>query len=378
MSDKGNKQGKRKQRVDPKREGVCFPVGETLSNLPGDYPEFLALMVETIASRRMTALQKVNVEQILLYWHLGKKILTKQQEAGWGAKVIDRLSQDLKKQLPALSGFSPRNLKYMAKFAASWPDFEIVQRTVAQLPWRSNCALLDKVKEPNARVWYAREALKQGWSRDMLVVHIDSNEFDRRGKAINNFPETLPPVQSDMATQLFKDPYLFDFIGLDAPKREAELENRLLQHLEEFLVELGQGFAFVGRQVHLELGNQDFYADLLFYHLKMRCYVVVELKTGSFKAEFVSKIHLYQAVIDDQMRHDNDQPTIGLLLVKEKNNLVVEYALSGYNKPIGVANWQQALTRQLPEDLRSSLPTIEELETELSAVLEASNHDKQD
>ena len=179
-----------------------------------------------------------------------------------------------------------------------------------------------------------------------------------------------------MATQLFKDPYLFDFIGMDTPKRETELEKRLLEHVEQFLLELGQGFAFVGRQVHLELGEQDFYADLLFYHLKMRCYVVVELKTGTFKPEFVSQVHLYQAVIDDQMRHDTDQPTIGLLLVKEKNNLVVEYALSGYNNPIGVANWQQTLTRELPEDLRASLPTIEELESELSGVLEVAENDE--
>ena len=376
MSDKDHKHEQRKERVPSKRDGVCFPVGESLCNLPGDYPDFLTRMIDIIAGRRVTALQKVNVEQILLYWQLGQRILIKQQQAGWGAKVIDRLSQDLKKQLPALSGFSPRNLKYMTKFAASWPDAEIVQRTVAQLPWRSNCALLDKVKEQNVRLWYAQEALERGWSRDMLVFHIDNNEFGRRGKSINNFPETLPPVQSDMAVQLFKDPYLFDFIGLDTPKREAELEKRLQEHLEQFLVELGQGFAFVGRQVHLELGNQDFYADLLFYHLKMRCYVVVELKIGAFKPEHVSQLHLYQAVIDDQMRHDTDQPTIGLLLVKEKNNLVVEYALSGYNNPIGVANWQQTMTQQLPEGLQSSLPTIEELEQELSAVLEASSHDE--
>ena len=373
--NKDNKRGKRKQRTGASRDGVCFPVAETLNNLPDDYPDFLSRTIEIIATRRVTALHKVNVEQILLYWQLGQHILTRQKEAGWGAKVIDRLSKDLKKQLPAISGFSPRNLKYMAKFAASWPDSEIVQRTVAQLPWRSNCALLDKVSDPNARLWYARETLEQGWSRDMLVVHIDSDEFGRRGKSVNNFPRTLPPFQSDMANQLFKDPYLFDFIGMDKPRREADLEKRLLEHVERFLVELGQGFAFVGRQVHLELGDQDFYADLLFYHLKMRCYVVVELKAGAFRPEFISQVHLYQAVIDDQMRHDTDQPTIGLLLVKEKNNLIVEYALSGYNKPIGVANWEQSLTRELPEELRSSLPTIEELESELATVLEKADPD---
>jgi len=371
MNDESsNKTDERKQRTTPKREGVSFPVADSLHHFPADYPDFLEGIVNTIDKQRTVAIHKVNIELLVLYWQLGQQILSKQQQEGWGAKVIDRLSHDLKKQFPALSGFSPRNLKYMAKFAANWPDFAIVQRTVAQLPWRSNCALLDKVKQADARLWYAKQALQQGWSRDMLVIHIDNNDFERVGQSINNFSDTLPPVKSDMALQSFKDPYLFDFIGLDTPKREAELENRLIEHLEHFLVELGQGFAFVGRQVHLELGDQDFYADLLFYHLKMRCYVVVELKMGQFKPEFVSQIHLYQSVIDDQLRHETDQLTIGLLLVKGKNDLVVEYTLSGHKNPIGVANWQQELTNNLPEELKSSLPSIEELEQELSSFVQ--------
>lgn len=370
MTDKNTPSDERKLRTPKKRDDVVFPVAETLTKLPSDYPSFLTEIINVIDKQRVTAVQKVNIEQLIMYWHLGQQILSKQKQEGWGAKVIDRLAHDLKQQFPALSGFSPRNLKYMAKFYEVWPDYEIMQRTVAQLPWRSNCALIDKVKNNDARLWYAMKALENGWSRDILVVHIENNDFKRTGSSINNFGEALPPIKSDMAIQSFKDPYIFDFIGLDAPKREAELENRLLDHLEHFLIELGQGFAFVGRQVHLELGEQDFYADLLFYHLKMRCYVVVELKMGQFKPEFVSQIHLYQAVIDDQLRHDTDQKTIGLLLVKDKDELVVEYALSGYKNPIGVASWEQKLTQSLPTDLKSSLPSIEEIEHEISSITE--------
>ena len=365
----------RKQRNGKKREGVVFPIAESLNNLPQAYSSFLVEVLALISKRRQQAIMRVNVEQNLLYWQLGHHIAQKQQQEGWGAKVIDRLSYDMKEKFPMLKGFSPRNLKYMVKFSQVWPDLEFVQRSVAQLPWGSNCVLLDKVKSQDALLWYAKQALEQGWGRDMLAFRIDSNEFERTGKSINNFPVALPPNDSDMAAQSFKDPYLFDFIGMDIPRRETELEHRLLAHLEHFLLELGQGFAFVGRQVHLELGDQDFYVDLLFYHLKMRCYVVVELKNSKFKPEHISQLNLYQTVIDQHMRHENDNATIGLLLVKDKNDLVVEYSLADFNKPVSVARWEQQIKQALPQEIESNLPSIEDLEKEINFLI---GNDKND
>jgi len=263
---------------------------------------------------------------------------------GWGAKVIDRLSHDLKGAFPDMGGFSPRNLKYMRKFAESWPDRSIVQRTVAQIPWRSNLALLDKLQDNETRLWYAQKTIEYGWGKDMLAIQIDSRRHEREGKAINNFPVALPPIDSDMAQQVFKDPYVFDFLGTADLRREAELERKLVDHIQQFLLELGQGFAFVGRQVHLEVGDSDFYVDLLFYHLKLRCYVVVELKVTKFDPGYVSKLNMYLNIVDDLLKHPDDKPSIGLLLVKEKNQTIVEYSLAGFRKPIGVAQWQREIT----------------------------------
>jgi predicted nuclease of restriction endonuclease-like (RecB) superfamily len=361
MSDKQQ----RKQRGESSNPAVMMPTPTTLSDLPANYPALLDSLRKLVGNERLRIVQRANQQMILLYWQIGQEILQQQQQEGWGAKVIDRLAYDLKQAFPEMSGFSPRNLKYMRKFAENWDDRELVQRTVALISWRSNIVLLDKLHCSNERLWYASRTLEYGWSRDILYFQIENRLHLRQGQSQNNFPATLPPEQSDMAVQLFKDPYLFDFLGTDAPRREAELEQQLIHHLEKFLVELGQGFAFVGRQVHLEVGDEDFYADLLFYHLKLRCYVVVELKMGKFTAGFVSQLQMYQTIIDEQLRHPDDQPTIGLLLVKEKNNLIVEYALASYNKPIGVAEWQQQLTRTLPEELKTSLPSIEEIEREL-------------
>jgi predicted nuclease of restriction endonuclease-like (RecB) superfamily len=240
-----------------------------------------------------------------------------------------------------------------------------VQQGVAQLPWRSIIALIDKLKDNESRLLYAREAVKNGWSSNMLQIHIESQSLKRLGKSVNNFEVALPPVQSDMAVQIFKDPYLFDFLGTDILRRELDVEKKLTEHMEKFLLELGQGFAFVGRQVHLEVGNHDFYIDLLFYHLQLRCYVVIELKACEFNPEFVGQLSMYQNVVDDILKYPDDKPTIGLLLVKGKNKTVVEYSLAGYTHPIGVADWQDKLTKELPDDLKSSLPTIEEIEKEI-------------
>ncbi len=253
----------------------------------------------------------------------------------------------------------------MRKFAETWTDIALVQRTVALIPWRSNITLLDKLNDQKLRLWYAQKTIENGFGKDMLIFQIDTKLHEREGKSTNNFSVAMPPMQSDLTSQIFKDPYIFDFLGTSDSRLEAELEQKLIDHIQKFLLELGQGFAFVGRQVHLELGNQDFYIDLLFYHLKLRCYVVVELKAGDFQAEYVSKLNLYLNVVNDTLRHAEDKPSIGLLLVKSKNKIVVEYALAGFTNPIGIANWEKQIINALPDNLKGSLPSIEEIEKEL-------------
>lgn len=302
---------------------------------------------------------------ICMYWRIGNIILKMQDDEGWGTKVIDRISKDIKDTFPDMKGFSPRNIKYMRKFAEEWTDFQFVQQVAAQIPWRSNLVLLDKLKNSEERIWYANRALEYGWSSSILDLQIQGKLLERAGKSVNNFEMALPPVDSDMASHIFKDPYLFDFLGTDIPRKEVEIEKQLTDHIQKFLLELGQGFAFVGRQVHLEVGGQDFYIDLLFYHLKLRCYVVIELKACDFEPGFVSQLNMYQNVVNDLLTHPDDKPTIGLLLVKGKNKTVVEYSLAGYQNPIGVADWQEKLTKVLPEDLQSSLPSIEDIEKEM-------------
>ena len=352
------------------REGAAIPVAEPLAAMPESYASFFAAIKERIARERVKAVLAANAAMVLMYWDIGSQILEKQQMEGWGAKVIDRLSHDLKGAFPDMTGFSPRNLKYMRKFAESWPDRSIVQEVLAQITWYHNLALLEKASTPEIRLWYARKTVEYGWSRNILAVQIDSRRHEREGKAINNFPVALPPIDSDMAQQVFKDPYVFDFLGTADLRREAELERKLVDHIQQFLLELGQGFAFVGRQVHLEVGDSDFYVDLLFYHLKLRCYVVVELKVTKFDPGYVSKLNMYLNIVDDLLKHPDDKPSIGLLLVKEKNQTIVEYSLAGYRKPIGVAQWQREITQSLPEEFKSSLPTIEEIEAELAGSVE--------
>jgi predicted nuclease of restriction endonuclease-like (RecB) superfamily len=263
-----------------------------------------------------------------------------------------------------MKGFSARNLKYMRAFAEAWPDPAIVQQAVVQLPWGHSVRILDKTRTPEERSFYVAQALEHGWSRNVLVVQIESGLYHRQGRAITNFDRTLPPPDSDLASQALKDPYVFDFLELAGEVRERELERTLVEHIRSFLLELGVGFAFVGHQVHLEVGGEDFYLDMLFYHLRLRCYVVVELKTGEFRPEYAGKMNFYLSAVDDLLRHPDDGATVGLLLCKSKNRIVVEYALRDTAKPIGVSSWQ--LTRALPEDLSSDLPAVEVLEAELS------------
>lgn len=344
---------------------VQLPVAEGVSQMPADYGTWLLHIKQLVAQERVRMVMSANAALVLLYWDIGRAILNKQDAQGWGTRVIDRLSHDLKQAFPQMSGFSPRNLKYMRSFACAWPERAIVQRTVAQLPWRSNLILLEKLDTPEQRLWYAEKAIAQGLSKDVLALQIESQWHARQGSASHNFAVALPPAESDMAAQAFKDPYLFDFLGTAPLRREAELEQKLVDHIQHFLLELGQGFAFVGKQVHLELGGRDFYLDLLFYHLHLRCYVVVELKAGEFEPSHVSQLNIYLKAVDDLLRHTDDKPTIGLLLVKNKNKTLVEYALSGHTKPMGVANWMQQLQQALPDEFKTSLPTVEEIESEL-------------
>ena len=333
-----------------------------------EYSDFLSALIKKVSETRIKTVLDANSSMILLYWNIGDMILKKQNEYGWGPKVIDRISFDLKKKFPEMKGFSPRNLKYMRKFAEVWKDKAIVQQVVAQIPWHSNIVLLEKLTDNESRIWYAKMTIKNGWSSNVLDIQIQSNAITRIGKAINNFEVSLPDENSDLITSTFKDPYLFDFLGTDVPRREIEVEKKLTEHIQEFLLELGQGFAFVGRQVHLEIGNDDFYIDMLFYHLKLRCYVVVELKVCEFEPGFLGQLNMYVNAVNKILNHPNDKPAIGLLLVKSKNNTVVEYSLEGYKNPLGVAKWQEQLDQNLSDDIKSSLPSIEEIENELKDV----------
>jgi predicted nuclease of restriction endonuclease-like (RecB) superfamily len=355
---------KRKQ-LGNEIEKVAFPLVQNVKEMPDGYFSFVKELKDFIKKEKLATILNANQRMIMMYWHIGKVILNKQEAEGWGAKVIDRLSTDLKEAFPEETGFSPRNLKYMRKFAESWADLSIVQRTVAQIPWRSNITLLDKIKEPELRLWYAQKTIENGFGKEMLVFQIESKLHIREGKAVNNFLETMPPLDSDLANQSFKDPYIFNFLGNESHIKERELEQKLIDHIQKFLLELGQGFAFVGRQVHLELGDSDFYLDLLFYHIKLKCYIVIELKTGKLEPGHISQLNMYMNVVNDALCGKDDNKTIGLLLVKEKDRVVAEYSLAGVNNPIGISNWENEITKSLPENLKSSLPSIEEIENEL-------------
>lgn len=344
---------------------ASFPGTPASSSMPDWYPELLASVTHRIASGRLQAVQAMNRELAATSWAIGNDLLERETSEGWGAKVVLRLSADISREFPGARGFSPRNLRYMKSFAEAWPDPAMLQR-VATLPWGHQIALLEKLSDADTRLWYAVAAVENGWSRAVLVHHIESKLHERSGKAITNFSATLPPSDSDLAQQSLKDPYVFDFVAMTDRHNERELETQLVQHIEKFLLELGQGFAFVGEQVRLEINGDEFFADLLFYHLKLRCYLVIELKAGKFEPGFLGQLGMYMAAVDDLLAHTDDKPTIGLLLCKSKNNLVAEYALRTTSMPIGVSEWKAEIVESLPEEFASSLPTISELEAELS------------
>lgn len=340
-------------------------------NLPTDYAGLLADIKHRVRYAQARAVLALNAELIRLYWEIGALIDSRQKKEGWGAGVIPRLARDLHNELPEEKGFSERNIKRMLAFYREYPHLEFVPQPAAlfpaelilSLPWGHHAELMAKVKDPATRQWYMQAAAENGWSRNILAMQIETAAHNRQGRATTNFARRLPPPDSDLVQQALKDPYLFDFLTLESGFHERELETGLIAHLEKFLLELGQGFAFVGRQHHLDIGEQDFYIDLLFYHLKLRCYVVIDLKRGDFKPEYAGKMNFYCSVVDEQLRHETDKPTIGLILCQQPNRVLAEYALRGMDKPIGVSSFE--LTRALPGTLQSSLPSIEEIEREL-------------
>lgn len=330
-----------------------------------NYQEFLKQLREKIQISQVKAALSVNCELIQLYWEIGTSIQIKQKEEGWGSKTIDNLARDLKCEFPNIKGFSRTNINYMVQFAKEYPDKQIIQQLVGQIPWGHNIVLFQRVSDREERLWYISKTITNGWSRKLLVHWIDKELYKRKGQALTNFHKSLPPLQSDLAQQTLKDPYCFDFLTLTKKFDEKELENGLLQHIQKFLLELGSGFAFVGRQVELQISNQNFRLDLLFYHLKLRCFVVIELKAEDFKPEYVGKMNFYLTAVDETIKHTDDNPTIGLLLCKTKNKIVVEYALRDVNKPLGVAEYETKIVNSLPDNLKGSLPTIAEIEQEL-------------
>jgi len=327
------------------------------------YGYLLTDIKNCIQQAQMKAALSANAELIRVYWEIGRMIAERQALA---TAVIPRLSHDLRNELPEIKGFSERNLGRMVAFFRAYPNLpQPVANTPLLLatPWGHHALLLEKVKEPPLRLWYMEQTLQHGWSREALATMIQTQLHVRQGAAITNFEHSLPNPQSDLARQALKDPYIFDFLTLTEPFQERELEVELIKQLEKFLLELGTGFAFVGRQYHLEVSNQDFYLDLLFYHLKLRCYVVIDLKKGDFKPEYAGKMNFYCSAVDDKLKHATDQATIGLILCQTKDRIIAEYTLRNMQKPIGISAYE--LTRVLPEELKSSLPTIAEIEQEL-------------
>ncbi|MEK6680603.1 MAG: PDDEXK nuclease domain-containing protein [Nitrospirota bacterium] len=354
----------RKKQKQEKPEIVQQPLAQLIKS-PSGYAKLLEDLKTKIRSAQIRAGLAANRELVLLYWEIGRQILQRQRNEGWGSKIIDHLAHDLSREFPEMKGFSPRNLKYMRAFAEAYPDKQFVQQLAAQIPWFHSCVIMDKVRIPSEREWYIRQTIQHGWSRNILVHQIESGLYHRQGKALTNFDRTLPAPQSELAQQILKDPYVFDFLSIGKEAKERDLEKALLEQIRLFLLELGVGFSFVGSQYHLEVGGEDFYIDLLFYHLRLRCFVVIDLKIGEFQPEYAGKMNFYLSAVDDLLRHRDDHPSIGIILCKTKNKVIAEYALRDTRKPIGVSGYK--LTETLPKNLKGELPSIKELQGSISA-----------
>jgi len=383
-----------KRPAEPKPSNPVRPerqiVKPRLAGLPSGYAKFLEDVKSRIRTAQVKAALSVNRELIQLYWSIGRDIVERQRAEGWGAAVIDRLAADIQREFPGLAGFSRGNIYRMRAFYLAYrrtstnvaqaarqkgrkiisqparqTDASAPPEPIASLPWFHNVVLLESLKDPHQRFWYARQTIEHGWSRAVLVHWIESDLYSRQGKAVTNFPATLPPAQSDLAAEVVKDPYSFDFLTLGPEAAERQLEGALLDHIRKFLLELGAGFAFVGQQVHLEVGGEDFYIDLLFYHLRLRCFIVIDLKAKPFKPEYAGKMNFYLSAVDDLLRHPDDKPSIGLILCKTRNTIVAEYALRDLAKPVGVARYVTRLVEKLPARLKGALPAPRDIEAEL-------------
>lgn len=395
-----------KKSVSKKGASDGASVQPPKSSLPGGYSELLDALKQRVQQAQTRAALSVNRELIQLYWEIGREIVMRQEHEGWGKSVVDRLARDIQTAFPGIGGFSPSNVWRMRSLFLAWRGVTLIlaqpvrepgkSRKVAQpvrdlaadnlsqavtesgettppphvagIPWGHNIVLVEKLADNNQRLWYAQKTLEHGWSRAVLTVQIESGLFDRQGGAVSNFAATLPAPQSDLAQQTLKDPYLFDFLTLHDEAIERDLEDGLVGHIQRFLIELGAGFAFVGRQVPLSVSDDDFYIDLLFYHLTLRCFVVIDLKMRKFSPEDAGKMNFYLSAIDSQKRHADDAPSIGLVLCKDRNRITAEYALRDINKPIGIAEWQTQLVDSLPDSLRGRLPSIQQIEEELASI----------
>ena len=334
------------------------------------YSDFFSAIKARFASVQLKAAVAVNTALLQFYWDLGAEIVSKQSQHAWGSGFLNQLSEDLSREFPDVKGFSRRNLELVRQWYRYWSDGpSIAQQPVSQLtaiPWGHNLAIIAKCKTHAEALYYVQQTQAHGWSRSVLTHQIESGLYQREGRALTNFAQTLPAPQSELAAQLLKDPYVFDFLSLTPEHTERELEKALIDHITQFLLELGAGFAYIGRQVPLNVGEREFFLDLLFYHARLHCYVVVELKTVDFEPEFAGKLNFYLKAVDEQMRSEGDAPTIGLLLCKSKDRLVAEYALSGIQKPLGLASYE--LSHTLPQALRDKLPSIEAIEAELGEI----------
>jgi predicted nuclease of restriction endonuclease-like (RecB) superfamily len=339
------------------------------SLLPPSYDRVLIDLKQRIQRTQLKAAVAINRELTLLYWYIGQQLSLRHQQERWGTKIIDRLAHDLKQEFPNINGFSSRNLRYMRAFAEAYPEEVMLQRSVATLPWRHNILLLEKLKDPEQRLWYADQSVQNGWSSDMLALQIEGNLIHRQGEATTNFDRILPSPQSDLARQLLKDPYHFNFLNLEKDAQERDLERGLVTHIREFLLELGVGFSFVGSQYSITIDGQEFKLDLLFYHLKLRCFIVIDLKMTPFEPEYSGKMNFYVSAVDELLKHPTDEPTIGIILCRSKSKAIAEFSLRGMTQPIGISTHR--IGNPIPEALQDALPTPEQLEGELNAAIAA-------
>jgi predicted nuclease of restriction endonuclease-like (RecB) superfamily len=366
------------RKTREKEIAVCSVKTEkSMSSIPTDYPSFIEDLKIRIRAAQIKAVLSANRELVTLYWSIGRDVFNKQKNDGWGSKIVDRLASDLHHEFPEMEGFSRTNIYRMRAFYQAYPEGSpivpqpvghiesSIPEPVLNIPWGHNGIIIERVKDPIQRIWYAQQTIENGWSRTILTLQIENDLFHRQGKALTNFSRTLPSPESDVARQALKDPYLFGFLTLAAAARERDLEQGLVDHIQRFLLELGVGFSFVGRQYPLEIEGKEYFLDLLFYHLNLRCYVVIDLKMGEFTPEHAGKMNFYLSAVDDILKRPDDQPTIGLILCRDKNHLTVEYALRDMKKPIGVAEWRIKLIQSLPKQFKGNLPTVKELEAEL-------------